>query len=450
MASLITSLGTARVRIFRPFTAVNRCFTTADRRFKTADRRLKTADRRLKTTDRRFQTADRRFTKIDRAVADEVLRFSLDAPVHEALTPPSSWYRNPGIHDLEADTVWRNNWVAVGRTDQVSTPGAFFTGTIGREPFIVSSDRSNTLRAFYNVCCHHGNVVEWREAGEASEFVCCYHGWTYAMDGSRLRKPTKLRGIKNFVAAQNGLKPIGVRTWGPLVFLRLAGYPDEDDFDQKVGPLAQELEEMGFTSGMRHICRRQYRLRCNWKLIVDNAADSGYHLEYVHRDLSSNLDLSTFRTEVGDIYNMQVCIGKDDNDNTLKRQRVGSKALYSCIYPNLLVNRYGPWLDINILLPLGPDRSLMIYDFYLKESFAEEMSETELAEFIEQSLKDSDQVQQEDTRVCEGVQRGMESTAFDVGRYAPGPEMPVHAFHLQLARDLREGLEHHESMYSNN
>ena len=70
-----------------------------------------------------------------------------------------------------------------------------------------------------------------------------------------------------------------------------------------------------------------------------------------------------------------------------------------------------------------------------------------MANFIDQSLQDSDQVQQEDTRVCEGVQRGMESTAFDVGRYAPGPEMPVHAFHLQLARDLRAGLESMDSSY---
>ncbi|XP_078578643.1 uncharacterized protein LOC144863397 isoform X2 [Branchiostoma floridae x Branchiostoma japonicum] len=418
----------ASVRIFRPFS------TTADRRFTTADRR--------------FTKTDRRFTKInvDRSIANEVLRFSLDDPVHEALTPPSSWYKDSRIHDLEARTVWRNNWVAVGRTDQVSTPGAFFTGTIGREPFIVSSDKSNTLRAFYNVCCHHGNIVELQDAGEANQFVCCYHGWTYGLDG-RLTKPTKLRGIKNFTARGNGLKPIAVRTWGPLVFLRLDGYPDEDEYDQKVLPLMLELEEMGFSSGMRHICRRQYQLNCNWKLIVDNASDGGYHLEYVHRDLSSNLDLSTFRTEVGDLFNMQVCIGKADGDDSAKRQRIGTKAVYSCIYPNLLVNRYGPWLDINIVLPLGPDRSLMIYDFYLKETFANELSETELANFIDQSLRDSDQVQQEDTRVCEGVQRGMESTAFDVGRYAPGPEMPVHAFHLQLALDLRAGLESMDSSY---
>ncbi|XP_035670649.1 choline monooxygenase, chloroplastic-like [Branchiostoma floridae] len=89
---------------------------------------------------------------------------------------------------------------------------------------------------------------------------------------------------------------------------------------------------------------------------------------------------------------MQECIGKADGDDSVKRQRIGTKAVYSCIYPNLLVNRYGPWLDINIVLPLGPDRSLMIYDFYLKETFENEMSKTELANFIDQSLQGSDQV----------------------------------------------------------
>ena len=39
--------------------------------------------------------------------------------------------------------------------------------------------------------------------------------------------------------------------------------------------------------------------------------------------------------------------------------------------------------------------------------------------FVKESLISSDQVQQEDNDICESVQRGLESSAYDTGRYAP-------------------------------
>ena len=40
------------------------------------------------------------------------------------------------------------------------------------------------------------------------------------LDG-RLRKATRLKGIEGFRAADNGLLPLQVGTWGELVFIRL-------------------------------------------------------------------------------------------------------------------------------------------------------------------------------------------------------------------------------------
>jgi choline monooxygenase len=47
-------------------------------------------------------------------------------------------------------------------------------------------------------------------------------------------------------------------------------------------------------------------------------------------------------------------------------------------------------------------------------------------------------VQAEDIKICESVQRGLESGAFEVGRYAPRVEHAMHAFHRQLALDLMQ------------
>ena len=49
----------------------------------------------------------------------------------------------------------------------------------------------------------------------------------------------------------------------------------------------------------------------------------------------------------------------------------------------------------------------------------------------------SDRVQQEDIGVCESVQRGLASSAYDRGRYAPGVEQAAHQFHVLLEAELK-------------
>src|SRR4029077_7598573 len=34
-----------------------------------------------------------------------------------------------------------------------------------------------------NQCAHRGAMVVATEKGNAPEFTCCYHGWTYHLDG---------------------------------------------------------------------------------------------------------------------------------------------------------------------------------------------------------------------------------------------------------------------------
>jgi len=66
---------------------------------------------------------------------------SFDASVgaESAFTAPSSWYRDPDFFAVEKNAVFGNNWLHVGRLDQLAAgEGAFFTGEILGQPFIVT------------------------------------------------------------------------------------------------------------------------------------------------------------------------------------------------------------------------------------------------------------------------------------------------------------------------
>ena len=95
-----------------------------------------------------------------------------------------------------------------------------------------------------------------------------------------------------------------------------------------------------------------------------------------------------------------------------------------------MLNRYGPWLDTNHVWPLGPDACQVDMDYYVLPELADD------AAFVERSLTASERVQHEDVTICESVQAGLRSPAYDVGRYAPQVEQGEHHFHRLLARDL--------------
>ena len=113
--------------------------------------------------------------------------------------------------------------------------------------------------------------------------------------------------------------------------------------------------------------------------------------------------------------------------------RIGDGALYAWIYPNFMLNRYGPCLDSNLVIPLGPDRCRVDYEFYFVEGDGDIDQD-----FIETSMAQSDVTQREDIEICESVQRGLRSRAYDRGRYAPRVETGEYHFHQLLAAALRD------------
>ncbi|XP_070558002.1 uncharacterized protein [Ptychodera flava] len=374
-------------------------------------------------------------------VRKEVIRFDPEIPIERATTPPASWYTEPDLLKLEKNTVFRNNWVAVGRLDQVATPGQFFEGQFADESFIVCRDDNQKLRAFFNVCRHHAMPVAKGE-GKLTHFECPYHGWTYALDG-RLTKARKLRGIQDFKAKDFGLIPMPVTSWGPLVLVRLVpGQEDAHTEIEHLKPITEMLTESGYVPEKYGFVRRKtYPIKSNWKVIVDNFIDGGYHIDFAHKQFTSSFyDFSTMKMiHANEDFSTQTVDVKADNEYAV--ERVGKWPTYTHIYPNFMVSRYGPWFETNIVVPKGHDTADFVYDFFLENSLINKFSDKELEDYVDDSIAPASQVQSEDTDLCEGVQAGMNSIAYDVGRYAPRIEFPQHLFHVKLGKDLRSYFE---------
>ncbi len=364
------------------------------------------------------------------ALAQIINSYDPDAPLAEASTIPSSWYTDEHLFEIEKQTVFSPSWQFAARVDQLSSPGDYVTTEIGGEPIVIVRGSDGELRAFFNVCRHHAAAVMTEPEGRAPQLRCPYHGWTYSLEGE-LKGTPDFNDVCNFDRAGNGLVPVEVAVWGKWVFVGINRREDNSPPEMAVAEskLAKQIESLDL-GALHWFERRRYQLKCNWKVFVDNYLDGGYHVPHLHKGLDSVLDYSNYTIENGERYCLQSSPMVSTSDDEIGTVRSGQRALYYWLYPNLMINSYEGTLDTNLVRPLAIDRTEVVFDFYFRDVSAA-ARQRNLA-----SVTVGDRIQQEDLDICESVQRGLNSRAYDAGRLSVRREAGEHLFHRLLHADF--------------
>jgi choline monooxygenase len=363
-----------------------------------------------------------------RSLASLLDAYDAAAPLDQARTIPSSWYTDPRIFELEQGAVFGRTFQPVARKDQLADPGSYVTAEVAGEPVVVVRGSDGELRAFFNVCRHHAAAVVTEPEGRAQRLRCPYHGWTYSLEGE-LRGTPEFEGVCRFEKAENGLVPARLEVWEEFVFVAVEG---------SAPPVAASLGDFGARfsglelSSLRFSERRVFEVACNWKVYVDNYLDGGYHVPHAHKGLSSVLDYSAYTIETAGRACLQSSpIDAEKGDPDAVSTRRGTSAHYLWIYPGFMLNWYEGYMDTNLVIPLGPDRMRVIFDFYFSDRAGSSEEERR------RSIAVAERIQEEDKTICESVQRGLRSRAYEAGRLSVRREAGEHLFHRLLAADLR-------------
>jgi choline monooxygenase len=355
-----------------------------------------------------------------------------EASLDRASTIPSSWYTDARIFQLEQQTVFSNSWQFAARLDQLTQPGNYVTTDIGGEPVVIVRGGDDRIRGFFNVCSHHAAAVMTEVEGHAKQMRCPYHGWTYSLEGE-LKGTPDFHDVCEFDRSENGLQPIEIAEWENWVFAKIGS--EQMNIGNAVVELqlSQQLAALNLKQ-LHWFERRRYVLNCNWKVFVDNYLDGGYHVPHLHKGLDSVLNYSEYTIENGERYCLQSSpmVSRDDEVGAV---RAGTRALYYWLYPNFMLNYYDGVLDTNLVRPITIDRTAVIFDFY----FADVSPEARARNL--QSIDVGERIQTEDVDICESVQRGLNSRAYEAGRLSARREAGEHLFHRLLYADLKAGLE---------
>jgi phenylpropionate dioxygenase-like ring-hydroxylating dioxygenase large terminal subunit len=343
---------------------------------------------------------------------------STDVPDLTLRTIPWDWYRDPAVLAREQETIFRSAWHYVGIRGE---PGDVVPGWAGHVPVVLVSARDGEERAFVNVCRHRGSVVV-EEPGKRTTLQCPYHAWTYDLDGSLRAAPrSESEGVD---LSDVSLVRVRLEGWGPFRFVNLEGdaAPLAEllaDIPERIASAGLDVDELVF----HH--RADWEVAANWKIACENFLEC-YHCAVAHPGFSSTVDVSpdAYELETGDWQWSQFGRLRSRGDAELP---VGQ---FHFLWPNTGINVFPgrPNLSIGPILPLAPDRSRRILDYF----FAPDATEGWIAEFLEFD----DEVGREDSRLVELVQRGAGSGVIPDGRMLPQSERLVAGFQARIQQAL--------------
>ncbi|TVQ07715.1 MAG: aromatic ring-hydroxylating dioxygenase subunit alpha [Leptolyngbya sp. DLM2.Bin27] len=355
---------------------------------------------------------------------------------------PAAAYTRAQYLRRERETVFSQYWVCVALASDLPQPGDVYPTEVAGMPIVLVRDRTNTLRAFHNICSHRGLQLVDRPCNVQGNLRCPYHSWAYRLDGS-LKSTPHFGGYyqdtyDGFDRDSKGLQPIRCDRWLDLVFVNLSG--DAPPLSEYLAPVTQRWASYDLDQLRRE--PRQVSLECkaNWKLAVENFSES-YHLSWVHPALNACSRMEDhFGFDLGDphvgqgslLYQSGEIEGRSlPTFPDLATHQKQTVAEYITVFPNLMLGVHPDYFLVFTANPLSPSKTQERMTFYFVGDAAMTPENEPLRHLpidLWQSTND------EDIAMIERMQVGRKSPRFDGGCFSPQLEQTVYRFQQMVAK----------------
>lgn len=326
---------------------------------------------------------------------------------------PDWVYTDQRIYDHEQECIFfGRSWNFVGLECEVPKPGDYIRSFVGSIPVVVTRDADNEIHVFENRCAHRGVEFCRSYRGNAKEFICPYHNWSYDLHGKLIGVPFR-RGVRGkggvpagFNNAERNLRGVTVARRGGAIFGTFC--EDMEPLEQYLGPvIAREFDIIFDGSGYKLLSLHRNVLPINWKLYLENLKDP-YHATLLHTYLTTfGLFVTTNES--------QVLVETTGRHSALMSRRPEGRPNVPAedqaqmpvfretmklndprvldftrefdspwsgtaitVWPNLTALRQGNILNTRLLVPRGPNEMMMIWAVFGRAGDDEAMTQHRL------------------------------------------------------------------------
>lgn len=374
------------------------------------------------------------------------------------------FYTDPDVFALELNAIWKRYWLFAGTTAEIPKAGDYFTYTFQQDSIIIIRGDKGEVFAHYNTCRHRGSLICLEERGHAPKLMCPYHQWVYNKDGSLLKARLM---PEDFDRSAYGLHPVHVQVANGFIFISLDENPPDftkvlKDYEPLLRPFQIDRAKVAF--------KKQYTLRTNWKLVAENFREC-YHCGPAHPEYCSAVIGANLRESADEVLAERIVAWQQKGLATNNIDFEKDSYHFAIRYPlRPGVQSYS--LDgKSVALPMGDHRDfdagvlgLVVYPNFWMDAVSDYMWTMRVTAVSASKtiidltwLVDSKAVEgkdyeverltefwkitgEQDWALCENNFRGIESSHYKPGPYAP-PELDVAKFIDWYLERLREGID---------
>ena len=189
-------------------------------------------------------------------------------------------YTDPAIFDDEREHIARKTWKFACHESEIPAPGDYRTFDHAGCPLIAARGDDGVVRTFVNACSHRAARILREPRGNARNWTCLFHHWTYDNRGACIAIPREEGFAASGVAKEDaGLREVRTAVRLGMVFVNLDD--DAPSFDAYVGDALENVADvMGGPEELEVFHIYRHLTHTNWKQLQEVQMEL-YH-EYLH------------------------------------------------------------------------------------------------------------------------------------------------------------------------
>ena len=367
------------------------------------------------------------------------------SPIESANGLPNACYISDDMYRHEQESLFTNNWAAIGFAKDIAKPGMVKPVTFLGIPMLLVRTLEGNINVFQNVCRHRGMILVDTPQQLRGPITCPYHAWSYDLEGTLRRTPhvggPGVDTIDSLHHCDYPLITVRSQVWRDIIFVNVGS--DAPDFEIAAGSLVSrwhEFDQPIFHGGTDSSII--FTLECNWKLAVENYCEA-YHLPFIHPALNTYSRLEDHYNIIDDggfagqgttVYQPQIA---DDGRHFPRFTALSNKwekgAEYVALFPNVLLGVHNDHAFAILLTPEGTGRTVEQVEIYYADEAA---CDDGYADMRYTNTEMWRTVFAEDVRVVEGMQRGRSADGYDGGKFSAVMDTPTHHFHKWVTNEL--------------